>query len=1154
MKKFLLTLSTIVVSGVVFGQSITAKWELSDKDNLSAVTVSGEESATSIVSTAFLQGTDIASTATMTGSNAESNYTAVTYDPQFTTFTPSTRQTGKAAGHCIVFSVTPQSGHTFKPTTISFDAAKVGTDGGNLDVYYKVGAGAETALATGESPLRNKIGEKNSTGYSHYEYPMGDIIAEGKAFYIYLYIYNLNGVDNENPKAIGFRNVAITGAVDEKIFEAGDFVESFTFKGTQTYGAEGETIELADLVKGLKNGGLVTYPNRLYGDPSDWSLKLKDGYISDVQYSGHVAVVKIMKDSKQVFYFEVMFSVSNRQPKPAAKPLNRGLIAVHLSAGMGSGNLVSWRARETDDKNVKFKLYRGTSATSQPTAVNTGNFIMGKTNFNDVVGGAASFYRLEVYDGEGNLVETEVSRKTWANQTLQVTLGGDAPVDTKHGALYHPNDASFCDMDGDGEYEIILKWSPSNEKDAAGSGTTSQAVYDCYKMDGTRLWRIQTGYNMFNSAHTTPFIAWDFDGDGYGEFMVKTAPGAIDGEGNYVIMGNDDPYANWKNSNGKQVEGPEYITVFDGTTGAELATIPYHTKYGDVSTNVWGDSKQNRSERYLAAIAWLDGAEGNPSPIFARGYYNGAFICAYDWDGVTLKERWIHRAYAANNGTVTYADGTVKKLTSTVYGEGAHWISIGDVDGDGKQEIMYGAGALKPDGTTHYRTGFEHGDAIHTGDFIPSRPGLEYFMSLEHKPYGAFLCDASTGTVLWRITAGSDTGRGLIGHFNPEAQDAYWQTSANMAEIYDTGQNLISNSIKHGGGASLNNRIYWNGDLADDYYDKSVLEYWNVDSKAFWRLQMNGTNYTSGELNNASKYNPCVLGDMLGDWREEIVTWSNTDMDKGKDSDGNVIYTAFRGNFYLIFHATSFTTDYTLPHLMDDLNYRAQVINQNCAYNQPPHLSYDPITRCTITREMNKYEVVEDGQVVEKYWDSFYTTYPVRIPENVTVWAVTDYSKDGTNTLKLKKITGKAIPANCGVIVKSDDSTASWRPTTISTASVSNTYLKGAYGDSKLECNTEKNEMFYEFRDGDRGLGFYKADGKSVAGGTAFLCIQGTAGTELSDSYTFGAVAPSPVGIEDVQTEQTKKDAEIFTLHGVKVNEATAPGVYIKNGKKIYVK
>lgn len=974
-KKLLLTTFVLLTGLTVMAQSVTAKWELSDENDLSKVELMGEESYTSLVTTAFMKGANINNTAARTGSDADNGYSKVTYVPAFTEFIPKTRVTSKTSGHCIRFTVTPQSGYVFRPTGLSFDAAKCGTDGGNIGVYYKIATGAETAIASSISPLRNKVSANNPNAYSHFDYKLSGVSVHEQNYYIYLYIWNLNGADNTNPKAIAFRNVTLTGEV-EKFYTTADFVESITCKGTTGYGEEGSVIDLTTLTKDLMNGGLAKYTTKLYGDPSDFNIELKDGYTSSVNISGHMATVKIFEGQKQVFYFEVMFVVSNRSPKPAAKPLKRGLMALSLSgASMGTGNLVSWRHRESDGSGVKYKLYRGSNATTQNTTLNAGKYIIDKTNFRDASGSASSYYKLEVYDQYGNLLETEVSKKTWTNQTMEVKLAA-APKDERHGAYYTPNDASFCDMDGDGEYEIILKWRPSNEKDAAGNGPNSQAVYDCYKLDGTQLWRIQTGYNMFNSAHTTPFIAWDFDGDGYGEFMVKTAPGTIDGEGNYVLLGNDDPNENLLSERGKQDHGSEYITVFDGMTGAELATIPYHTDYA-AGLNYWGDSKQNRSERYLAAIAWLDGADKNPCPIFARGYYSGAFVAAYDWDGVTLKERWVSRNIQSGKG---------------LWGEGAHSITVGDCDGDGKQEIVYGSAALDDDGSLLYRTGLGHGDALHISDFLPEREGQEVFMVHEEKPYGYDLRDAKTGTFIHHVTAGSDTGRGLAAHFDSSSPHSQFIYSASSA-MFDclTGNSIADSWAIGSSGAGINCRIYWDGDLYDEFFDKSIIAHWNPSSKSFDRYKFNNGNYTWGELNNASKNNPCVLGDILGDWREEMVTWSNTDMDKTKDSNGNIIYT-IRGNFYLIIGATSYETSYRIPHLLDDVDYRAQVILQNSVYNQPPHLSFDPSVKYKGNPNKAQQEDLTDPTAIKDVTmenqaerdDAIYTLQGVKVDQMTT--------------------------------------------------------------------------------------------------------------------------------------------------------------------------
>ncbi len=907
MKKVFLSLLASILALGAYSQSLTATWQLSDPDNLQQVSLEGDASVIPFVSALYEQGSNIAKTRVLSKSEAGiGGLEAVDYNPVFTAFTPTQKVTSATAGHCVSFIITPQQGHTYKPLTLSFDAVKVGTNAGNIDVMYKIGSGEEQQLAKGVAPLRNKVSTSDPGAFSHHEFKFGDVITDSEPMVITIYFYNIQGNNTTSPKEIGLRNVTLGGAVDEGIFTAGTYIKSFSFTAAEEIDKP-KTIDVTSLIADLKNGETVAYPNKLYSVPTDLKFDLVEGYSTATYYKPHMLSVDILRGEEVALSFNIRFHVTIRGTRPQATPLKRGLMALNLTgAKAGTGNLVSWRHRASDDYGVKYKLYRGTTADDQSQLLNDGLYIIDRTNFVDPDGEAGDYYRLETYDKTGKLLETEVSRKTWDNQTLYIPT--EAPVDNINGASYTPNDASFCDMDGDGEYEIILKWSPSNEKDAASSGTTSPAIFDCLKLDGTRLWRINPGNNFFTSAHTMQFIAWDFDGDGYGEFMIKTAPGTIDGEGNYVLLGNDDPNENLLSSRGKQDHGSEYITVFDGLTGRELATIPYHTDY-QAGLSVWGDSNQNRSERYLAALAYLDGPEANPSPIFARGYYAGAFVGAYDWDGTTLKERWVSRNTEKNKG---------------LWGEGAHWISVGDCDGDGKQEIIFGSAALDHDGSLLYRTGLGHGDALHLGDFLPERPGMEVFMVHEASPYGYDLRDAATGEFIHHVGAGGDTGRGLAAHFDsssPHSQFIY-SASAGMFDCL-TGEEIAPEWKIGSSGAGINNRIYWDGDLYDEFFDKSIVAHWNPEHKWFDRYQVNGGNYVIGTLNNSSKYNPCVLGDLLGDWREEIVTW-----------DGN--------NKQLIINATSFPSDYRLPHLMDDPNYRVQVVNQNCCYNQPPHLSFDP--------------------------------------------------------------------------------------------------------------------------------------------------------------------------------------------------------------------
>ncbi len=1117
MKRILLLTCLIAVALASKAQTVTATWQYSDIDNLSACTVEESGVETALVSGSYSLGASLSPYQTLknSGADTDNGYTAVEYDPWFCTLQPTEKVSAATEGHQAAFSVTPAAGHKFMPVRVSFDACKVGTDNGQIDVVVSDANGTSTTLGT-VYPLRNKIQDGNSTGYSHHEFYVNDYnVSEGTAFTLSLYIINI--ADN---KDMGLRNVAIEGEMDTEILTAGDYISSLTFTG-KTGHEEETTMDLTSLISGLKNGGSVLYNTKLSAEPTDFAVTLNDEYAAThavtLSYSERTLTVEIYKDGSAVMVFTVTFSVSILPDKAEATPLKRGLMALHSS----SGNLVSWRARKTDDPDLRFMLYRITAAGNE-TALNSGDYIAGKTNFLDKSGSTSSTYRLEVLDADGNVIETDESGATWSDQTLYIPLTAGAPTDNSGlGATYTPNDAAICDMDGDGEYEIILKWYPSNAKDAASSGSTSNIFFDCYKLDGTRLWRIDMGQNFFASAHTVQFIAWDFDGDGYGEFMVKTAPGTVDGQGNYVVMGDDDPTANWKNERGKQVEGPEYITVFDGMTGAELSTIAYHTNYADGEA-YWGDSNQNRSERYLAAIAWLDGEDSNPSPIFARGYYRGAFVGAYDWDGVTLSERWVSRNTTSGEG---------------LWGEGAHSITVGDCTGDGKQEIIYGSAALNHDGTLLYRTGLGHGDSEHLGDFDPDNPGLEVYMVHEESPYGADLRDAATGTLLIHQTASGDTGRGLAAHYNPEAEGAYFQYSEVMSDLYDWNWNVIKSDVSHGGGGSLNNRVYWDGLLADCYYDKSVLESYNPTYNSFDRIQVNGGNYTIGTLNNDTKYNPCILGDILGDWREEIVTWTEEN-----------------GTYYLIINATNYESDYTVPHLMDDPNYRAQVIGQNVCYNQPPHLGYNLRDSKKITRECIEYDA---GTGQGKYWDCAFFTYPVIIPDDVTAWKVTARANDVDTVRTTKIASGTVLPANTGIVYNSTAREVTFVPTarTASSDASSSNVIDGSYVSTSLTVNTSgTGNGYYTFGVGDRGIGFYLVgEGNSVPGGDGYVSFRGTTNNPLADSYVLGySVNPVADAIDSplADADRNVDDEAVYNLQGVRLKNAPQKGVYIQGGKK----
>ena len=1086
----MLAIALIASCAVKAQKRFSVKWTLSDTDNLSAFTVSDAE-VQNLITTNYLAGTAIAQITTMTSGNAAEGYTTPTYDPPFSQFYVASRTSGKTANHNIAFSVKPQTGHTFKPTRISFDAAKCGTDGGNFDLYVKKSSASEQAVATAVSPLRNRAQDGNPNGYSHHEYNINDFLVENENFIIFLYIYNINGTDDQNPKAIAFRNVVLEGVMDEPIYDASQYVTNATF-ATQA----GETVDFTSLIAKLKNGETANYPNLLYGDPTDFRLTTTEGYTASVTYKDKTVTITILDQQQtQVFKFMVNFRVTQRKPKPAAKPLGRGLMAVNLSSSGGSGNLISWRYRESDNGQVKFKLYRGTSADKQQANLNNGNYIYAKTNFVDKMGGASNYYRLEVYDLNDNLLETEVSRKTWNNQCMEIPTS--TPTDERGlGATYTPNDATFCDMDGDGEYEIVVKWEPSNAKDAASNGTTSSNYLDCYKLDGTQLWRINIGPNIRSGAHTSPFLCWDFDGDGYGELICKTAPGTVDGEGNYVIMNGDDPTKSWLNGRGKPDAGPEYVTVFDGLTGGELSTMSYHTKYGDVSTSFWGDSNQNRSERYLACVAYLDGR--TPSAVLCRGYYSGASLGAYDWDGMQLSLRWLHRSSTSGQG---------------LWGEGAHFVLSGDVDDDGCDEIVYGAACLDHDGKNIlYRTGLGHGDALHMSDFDWDNPGQEVFMPHEKKPYGYELRDARTGKLLVYQTAGGDTGRGLAADFDSSHDGGELMASCTGALMDCKGQNIADSWAIGSSGAGINCRIFWDGDPYDEFFDKSIIGHWNASGRYFDRIQVNGSNYTPGNLCNYTKYNPCVMGDMLGDWREELVTYN---------SETNA----------LIITATNFETDYRVPHLMDNRQYAELIANQNCAYNQPPHLPYSLVVENSIT-----------ATIPESGWMPLYTAHTMQLPTEATAYMVTNFNTTA-DTLKMTRITGN-IPSGCGFLLQGKPGTkVVIRPASQTTAAPATSKISGdAYMATTVETTDKTSYYIWDNRP-EIGVGFFRVAEATIPAGQPYLAITSTA--RDAEYYLVGetATAISPV------VNEPSAHAPSFTIDGKPATDRSR-GIIISNGRK----
>ncbi len=624
--------------------------------------------------------------------------------------------------------------------------------------------------------------------------------------------------------------------------------------------------------------------------------------------------------------------------------LDRGVIAVPQGYG---GVLISWRLFGTDPDDIAFNVYRDdVQVNEQPITV--------ATNLVDTSGTPESKYTVRpVIDGtEG---EPSEPADVWKQVYMSI------PLQTPEG--YQPNDASVGDLDGDGEYEIVLH-QVGRGRDNSQRGETTEPIFEAYEMNGTMLWRINLGKNIRDGAHYTQFMVYDLDGDGKAEFACKTADGTTDGKGK--VIGNPD--ANYVDDRGMILDGPEFLTIFDGQTGAELVTTDYiPPRDGDGSG--WGDSNGNRVDRFLACIAYLDGQR--PSLVMCRGYYTRAVLAAWNFRDGKLSHLW----------TFDSDDGTPDN--KEYRGQGNHNLSVADVDGDGKDEIIYGACAIDHDGKGLYSTGMRHGDAMHLSDIDPERPGMEIWAIHENPrhPNGANLRDAATGKVIFGLEL-RDPGRGLAMDIDPRHK-GYECWANNSDGLYNCKGEKISD-VKP---SSCNMSIWWDGDLLREILDGrsgrgrgrtgtqgtrrtqqtqaarrsqgtrepqdaqstqetrgergnramrdvqgaerfrgmqrsrggAFIDKWDYEKDTVARLVNGG--YFNCITINGTKANPCLCADIFGDWREEVI-WSTND-----------------GNELRIF-STSIPTEHRIYTLMHDPVYRLGVAWQNVAYNQPAHTGF----------------------------------------------------------------------------------------------------------------------------------------------------------------------------------------------------------------------
>lgn len=574
--------------------------------------------------------------------------------------------------------------------------------------------------------------------------------------------------------------------------------------------------------------------------------------------------------------------------------LNRGVVAIRENS---SEVIVSWRYLSSDPIQTGFNVYKdGKKLTDTPVTVST--LFRDKNNSQK-----AAVYEVrpvikgkETHHIDGTYTLPENAPSGYLEIPLQKPANGVTPAGETY--TYSPNDASIGDVDGDGEYEIILKWDPSNSRDNSHEGYTGEVYIDCYRMNGEQLWRINLGKNIRAGAHYTQFMVYDLDGDGKAEVVMRTADGTIDGKGkvigdanaDYREEGTFDPSRNQIMKQGRILKGKEYLTVFSGDTGEALHTIDYIPARGNVTD--WGDAKGNRSDRFLACVAYLDGI--HPSVVMCRGYYTRTVLAAFDWNGKELKNRWV---FDSNNpGCENYA------------GQGNHNLRVGDVDGDGCDEIIYGSCAIDHNGKGLYSTRMGHGDAIHLTHFDPSRKGLQVWDCHENKRDGSTYRDAATGEVLLQIKSNTDVGRCMAADIDP-THPGVEMWSGDSQGIRNVKGEVIAPKMRN---TPTNMAVWWDGDLLREMLDRNMIIKYDWENKKFVPL----VKFTGALFNNGTKSNPCLQGDMIGDWREEVLVRSED-------------------NASLRLYVSTIPTEYRFHTFLEEPIYRISIATQNVGYNQP---------------------------------------------------------------------------------------------------------------------------------------------------------------------------------------------------------------------------
>ena len=668
--------------------------------------------------------------------------------------------------------------------------------------------------------------------------------------------------------------------------------------------------------------------------------------------------------------------------------------------------LVSWRMFPGEDETTGFDLYRrkGTTAEQKINTTPITKATCWQDNLTDFTKDVT--YRLTPAGKYNTLARYTISKEQLSAKQpyISIPLKSTEDVCNIDTVVYQANDASIGDLDGDGQMEIVVKRLQTIlKKDAEGNVTSNTwstgtgagyshpdclhaVIWDAYKLDGTFLWRIKGGPQVI-LGNSSCFAVADFDGDGRAEMAIRTGEGTefgdgtqigdTDGDGiiDYRVWDHFKGFGNNDSEDGDDTAasgngwsehyssaGPEFLSVIDGKTGAELARTDFIPR--DKSTD-WGDNYWKRANSFRVGVGNFSGK--NPSVFIGRGVYKRSVLEAWDYKGGQLTRRW-HFDTADETGENNY-DG---QPNSAYAGQGNHSFNIADLNGDGRDDVMYGSMVVSGDGRGLWSSGLGHGDANHVGKFLADIDGLQVFHCLEGGTTMVALHKGATGEIIWdkHSEKASDTGRCMVADIDPTSPgyEFWWGGNAHSSAGEDLGYKP----------SSCNAAIWFDGSLS-----RQLLDAGTISSKP------NGRVFTiyryDISFNNGSKSNPSWYGDLVGDWREEVIT---ADVTKLKE---------------LKIFTTWYPTEHKFPWLMTDHVYAMSALNENAGYNQPTNLGYYLSSDLVSDREAWDDGGYTTGITAYPYSDSHHTPPNGKI-YNLQGQQVTNTPKHGIYIKNGKKV------------------------------------------------------------------------------------------------------------------------------------------------------